>query len=129
MSPQYSKELTIIRQWRIIECGKGRMEIIETLLFTKRIADIFSDEEYRELQWTLIANPAVGLVIPGGHGLRKLRWTMAGSGKRGGVRIIYYLILKGEQIFLIFPYKKSEQDDLTKAQLKILSDYVKEGVV
>ncbi|MBF0387852.1 MAG: hypothetical protein HQL20_08355 [Candidatus Omnitrophica bacterium] len=105
------------------------MEIIEAPIFTKRIVDILSDDEYRELQWALIANPTAGAVIPGGHGLRKLRWALAGGGKSGGLRIIYYLVTKDEKIYLILPFKKSEQEDLTKVQLKVLSDYVKAGVL
>ena len=105
------------------------MEIIEAPIFTKRIGDILSDDEYGELQWALIANPVAGTVIPGGHGLRKLRWATTGGGKSGGLRVIYYCLMKDEKIYLIFPYKKSEQEDLTKAQLKVLSDYVKEGVL
>ncbi|MBF0123655.1 MAG: hypothetical protein HQL21_09710 [Candidatus Omnitrophica bacterium] len=105
------------------------MEIVEAPIFTKRIADILSDDEYREMQWALIANPLAGAVIPGGHGLRKLRWAVEGGGKSGGLRVIYYLLTKDEKIYLIFPYKKVEQEDLTKVQLKLLSDYVKEGVL
>jgi len=105
------------------------MEIIEAPIFTKRIIDILSDDEYRELQWALIANPVAGPVIPGVNGLRKLRWALAGGGKSGGLRIIYYFVTKDEKIYLILPFKKSEQEDLTKAQLKVLSDYVKEGVL
>jgi hypothetical protein len=105
------------------------VEIVESLIFTRKIRDILSDDEYKELQWTLIANPAVGAIIPGGHGLRKLRWGISGSGKSGGLRIIYYCFLTEEKIYLILPYKKSEQDDLTKAQLKVLSDHVKDGVL
>ena len=105
------------------------MEIVEALIFTKKLVGILSDDEYRILQWTLIANPMAGVVIPGGNGLRKLRWGIPGCGKSGGLRIIYYCVMEAEKIYLILPYKKSEQDDLTKAQLKVLTDYVKEGVL
>ena len=50
------------------------MEIIETPIFTKRIKDVLCDDEYRGLQWSLVVNPGAGVVIPGGGGLRKLRW-------------------------------------------------------
>lgn len=105
------------------------MVIIETPIFTKKISDILSDEEYSELQWALLINPQAGKVVPGGAGLRKLRWAVSGKGKRGGLRIIYYLYLEDEEIYMLLPYRKSEQEDLTKDQIKILSDYVKEGVL
>jgi hypothetical protein len=105
------------------------MEIIETLLFTKRINDLLSDDEYRELQWTLVVNPLAGQAIPGGNGLRKIRWAFSGYGKRGGLRIIYYCLLRYEKIYLLLPYLKSEQEDLTRKQLNLLSNYIKEGVL
>ena len=67
------------------------MQIIETPIFTKKITEILSDEKYSELQWALIINPEVGKIIPGATGLRKVRWGLPGKGKRGGLRVIYYL--------------------------------------
>ncbi len=105
------------------------MEIIETPIFTKKIQDVLSDDEYRELQWALVVNPEAGALIPACSGLRKLRWAISGRGKRGGLRIIYYWYVKDEEIYMLFPYKKSEQEDLTKEQMKILIKYVKDGVL
>lgn len=105
------------------------MEIIETPIFTKRIKAVLSDDEYRRLQWALVVNPEAGQLIPGGRGLRKLRWSVTGKGKSGGLRVIYYWYTKEEKIYMLLPYKKSELGDLTKDQLKILIEYVKGGIL
>ena len=64
------------------------MEIIETPVFTRRIKNVLSDDEYRRLQWALVINPEAGSLISQGRGLRKLRWAIPGKGKSGGLRII-----------------------------------------
>jgi hypothetical protein len=60
------------------------MVIVETPIFTRRIQAILSDEEYRLLQIQLINRPDSGRIIRGTGGLRKLRWSAEGHGKRGG---------------------------------------------
>ena len=105
------------------------MELIETPIFTKKIIGILSDDEYSKLQWLLAINPEAGPVIPGGAGIRKLRWRASGKGKSGGVRIIYYVYARDQIIYLLYPYKKSEQADLTHKQLKVLREHVKGGVL
>ena len=105
------------------------MEFIETPVFTRRIAEILTDDEYRSLQEKLVENPMAGKLIPRGKGLRKYRWALSGRGKRGGARIIYYLYLSDDKIYMLFPYKKSDQGDLTAEQMKLLINYVKEGVL
>lgn len=105
------------------------MEIIETPIFTRKIKGILSDDEYRRLQWELAVNPEAGALIPGCQGLRKLRWAISGKGKRGGLRVIYYWYTHDEKIYMLLPYKKSEQQDLTRKQLKILMEFVKDGVI
>ena len=100
------------------------MLIIETPIFTKRILEVLSDDEYRELQQVLAKNPAQGAIIPGGGGLRKIRWTAGGRGKRGGARIIYYWFVSDSTVLMLFVFKKNERSDITKAQLKVLRTIV-----
>ena len=70
--------------------------------------------------------PDAGKVIPGGGGLRKLRWSAGGRGKRGGVRVIYYWFTSRATILLLFMYPKNVQDNLTQDQLKQLIKIVDE---
>ena len=85
---------------------------IETKLFTRLFDEIFSDEDLARLQGFLIENPEVGDVIPSSSGVRKMRWAMPGRGKRGGLRIIYYLRSRQGQIWLLTLYPKSETDSI-----------------
>ena len=52
-----------------------------------------SDEDLRSLEVAILSQPDRGAVIPGGNGLRKIRFAKAGSGKSGGYRT-FYLNLK-----------------------------------
>lgn len=63
-------------------------------------------------------------LIPRSGGLRKVRWSMSGRGKRGGVRAIYYWVVADDQILMLFMYPKNEKDDLTPQQLKVLREIV-----
>jgi hypothetical protein len=102
------------------------MIIIETSIFTRQVQALLSDEEYRQLQMALVLHPDMGVVISGSGGLRKVRWSLAGRGKRGGVRTIYYWAVSKEQILLLLIYAKNEQDDLSSEQLKVLRRIVEE---
>ncbi len=102
------------------------MLIVETAVFTRRIQALISDEQYRLLQLQLVAQSDVGKVIPQSGGLRKLRWSLSGQGKRGGIRVIYYWSASRETILMLFVYAKNEQDDLTRQQLKTLRKIIEE---
>jgi hypothetical protein len=93
---------------------------IETEVFTKRIVKLVDDETYADLQAELVKEPTRGKVIQGTGGLRKIRMAARGKGKRGGARVIYYLVLTAETIYMIFVYDKGEADDLTADQKKKL---------
>ena len=103
------------------------MVFIETSIFTKAIERFLPDESYRMLQSVLMLRPDAGSVIRGSGGLRKIRWSLPGSGKRGALRVIYFWS-PPDTIFMLFPYRKTDQEDLTPEQLKLLRKMVKESL-
>ncbi len=102
------------------------MVIIETKVFTKRVVTLLTDEEYRDLQSFLVDHPDIGDSMPGTPGLRKVRWSAKGHGKRGGLRVIYYWAVNAEQLLMLFIFAKNERDDLSADQAQILSRIVRE---
>jgi len=100
------------------------MVIIETPIFTKLINDLMSDDEYKDLQEALVSRPDRGAIITGSGGLRKVRWKLEGRGKSGGVRIIYYWMTSDDQLYMLMAYPKSEKENLTDKQVKVLKTLV-----
>jgi hypothetical protein len=90
---------------------------VETPVFTRLVLELLSDAEYAELQQTLTNRPGCGRLIREGSGLRKVRWATRGSGKSGGIRLIYFWRKAEAQIYLIYLFEKSAQSDLSRAQL------------
>ena len=96
------------------------MVFIETPVFTADVRVLLSDEEYARLQEHLVRHPDAGDVITATGGLRKIRWTSAGRGKRGGSRVIYFHVVAQSQIRMLLIYRKGIKDDLTSKEKAVL---------
>jgi hypothetical protein len=96
------------------------MELIETHVFTRQVVAEWSPDEYLNFQLHLLAHPDAGAVIPRSGGLRKLRWSMPGRGKRGGSRVIYFVQVAEGKLYLLYLYSKNARTDLTLTQLRTL---------
>ena len=101
------------------------MVFIETSVFTRQIQNLVSDEHLRALQEWIATSPTAGNLIKGSGGCRKLRWNTTTTGKRGGIRVIYYWLKDRDLVLLLLAYAKSRSDDLSQAQIKMLSEIVK----
>lgn len=93
---------------------------IELQGFSKRRRALLPDDEFRAFQEILINDPEAGDTISGTGGFRKIRWSRPGTGKRGGVRVIYYNVTIKGRIYLALIYPKNEQDELSQEQKKML---------
>ncbi|MCF7520453.1 type II toxin-antitoxin system RelE/ParE family toxin [Neisseria sp. ZJ106] len=94
--------------------------IVESVSFKTKAADLFTIEQRLEFFTYLALNPLAGDVIPNGGGLRKIRWKLAGRGKRGGVRVIYFNMLSDGFIYVADIYSKSEKENLSPKEIKAL---------
>lgn len=96
------------------------MVIVELPIFTEQVGEYLTDHEYSQVQYYLVTYPHMGVLVPGTQGLRKLRWSGAGKGKCGGLRIIYYWIVDDKEIVMVSIYRKADRDDLTPDQYRAL---------
>ncbi|CAA9339116.1 MAG: hypothetical protein AVDCRST_MAG68-2857 [uncultured Gemmatimonadetes bacterium] len=96
------------------------MRIVETPVFSRRVAELLSDDEYRVLQLRLLHSPETGRVIVRTGGARKVRWALPRTGKSRGVRVIYYYAAADGVIYMLAAYAKTEQRDLTSSQKNAL---------
>ncbi len=101
---------------------RGMCTFIELPAFTRYVADYLSDTELTDLQMALTMDPALGDVVPGTRGVRKMRWARAGMGKRGGVRILYYLQDALGRIWLLTVYAKSARENIAASTLNALRE-------
>jgi hypothetical protein len=100
------------------------MIIVETTVFTRQVQKLLTDDDYHQLQLALVERPDLGAIIVGSGGLRKVRWTRPGHGKRGGARVIYYWAVERNRLLMLLIYAKSDQEDLSPEQLYLLRKMV-----
>lgn len=98
--------------------------VFETKAFLRACRKLLNTAERTALKNHLLEQPRTGDVIPGTGGIRKLRWARPGMGKRGGLRVIYYLLDERGVVVLLTAYAKSEQEDLSRKELKEWADAV-----
>lgn len=112
--------LIINTQWD----SMNMITIIELLSFQKNTKRMFNKDERIELHLFIQKHPMYGDVIKGTGGLRKLRWSSGGKGKRGGSRIIYYYHASNYEIYLITAYAKAKKEDISSSEKKTLRNLI-----
>ena len=98
--------------------------VAETPLFIRQAATIWDDDEHSEFVIFIAANPEAGDVVPDTGGVRKVRWSRKGSGKRGGVRVVYFYHNADRPLYLLMVYAKARQEDLSPAEKRSVRELV-----
>jgi len=93
---------------------------IESSAFERVCPAYLDDDEYAELQEFMMQSPEAGQVVPGSGGVRKLRWTRPGMGKRGGLRIIHFVRYEPNEFWMLTIYAKGKRDQVPAHILKQL---------
>lgn len=101
--------------------------VAETSIFRKYASEIWTDAEVTEFINWIAANPHSGAVISGSGGCRKVRWSRMGKGKRGGARVIYFVI-ENDAIWLLIAYTKAKFDNLPTSFLAELKKEVENAL-
>ncbi len=101
--------------------------VVETPTFSRLSKDYWTDTERNNFVSFIAANPEAGDVVPGSGGVRKVRWSYGGRGKRGGVRVIYYSQLADGEIWLLLIYGKSVRDNIQAHVLRQIREEIENG--
>lgn len=93
------------------------LQFTEAPRFAKHASKLIDEDEIAKLQLKLTEFPEAGVVIPNSGGMRKMRWGSSDRGKRGGMRIIYFLRLSMGRVLLLDIFSKTEKSDLSRNEL------------
>ena len=89
----------------------------------ERVREVYlDDDEFGELQQFMMGNPEAGKIVRGSGGVRKLRWRRAGVGKRGGLRVIYFVRRQPDEFWMLALYTKTKQENAPASTLRQLKE-------
>jgi hypothetical protein len=60
----------------------------------------------------MMQNPEAGDIVRGSGGVRKLRWRRQSSGKRGGLRVIYFVRYEPNELWMLTLYAKTKRENV-----------------
>ncbi|MDF0666570.1 MAG: hypothetical protein P0119_10940 [Nitrospira sp.] len=100
---------------------------IESSVFERILPAYLDDDEYSDLQQFLMQHPEVGEIVPGSGGVRKVRWSRPGTGKQGGLRIIYVVRYRPNEFWMLTLYAKSKRENVPSHILKQLVEAFRNG--
>jgi len=94
------------------------LTVVETPLFQRQWPLYWTEEERGAFATYIAEHPTAGDVVPESGASEKCVGVVAGSGKSGGVRVIYFTRTAQGEVVLLTLYAKSKTDNLTGTKLK-----------
>lgn len=94
------------------------LTVVESPLFQKLWPLYWDEDERGEFAAYLASSPDAGDVIRGSGGVRKVRWSRQGTGKSGGVRVVYLFRLDHGEVYLLTMFAKARMENIPLATLK-----------
>ena len=98
--------------------------VVETPSYLADAERLLSPDERKAVVDRLAADPTCGVVVPGSHGIRKVRFGFGGRGKSGGARIIYLFAGENLPIFILAVFAKNEKANLSVAERNTLGKMI-----
>lgn len=100
------------------------VEFVYIKLFERTRKGVLTDEEMRDVEETLLADPEAGATMGNSAGVRKIRAAQENRGKSGSARVVYLHIAERETIYFILAFAKNVQENLTNAQRQLVREIV-----
>jgi hypothetical protein len=100
--------------------------VVELPEFIRRASKLLRETERERLIEYLATHPLAGVLLEETGGIRKLRWKREGTGKSGGVRVIYYYHDERYPLFLLTLFGKSEKSKISHAERNMLAKLTKQ---
>jgi hypothetical protein len=101
--------------------------VIETPVYSRKAEGLLGNDEREEIAEFISRNPTAGSIVRGSGGVRKIRWARQGSGKSGGLRVIYYNQLPRGEIWLLTLYAKNERSAVPAHELRLFKEAIERG--
>jgi RelE toxin of RelE / RelB toxin-antitoxin system len=98
--------------------------VVDTPSYLADAERLFSLEERKAIVDRLASDPTCGVVIPGGGGIRKVRFGFGARGKSGGARIVYLFSGTDLPVFILAVFAKNEKANLSAAERNALGKMV-----
>jgi hypothetical protein len=98
--------------------------VVEMPSYLADAEKLFSSVERAAIIDRLATDPLCGVLIPGGNGIRKVRFGFGSRGKSGGARIVYLFVGQKLPVFILAAFAKNEKANLSAAERNALSKMV-----